>query len=227
MAGDYIPHKDSTLVGYSNNFQNGIAGTNAAALGLSPSQSSNFASLNLAWTNSYAAIEAKGTRTPNLILTKNQCKKAMVSDLRTLAQIIQKNPAVTDQQRNLLGLTVSSGPTPVPPPTSYPAIEIKSAIGRTITLKLHNSEGTGARPAGAKSAQLYSFVGATPPDNQYEWNFEGNCTRQIVKCTVPNSVSNGAQIWFTGCWLNERSQPGPNTPPVTCNIPGGSVSKSA
>ena len=76
---------------------------------------------------------------------------------------------------------------------------------------------------GAKGVNLYSYVGATPPDDSRDYRFEGMSTRTITQVLFPDSVASGALVWLSARWVSGRGQLGPASTPVSFTLQGGAA----
>jgi hypothetical protein len=176
--------------------------------------------------SAYNTAKNSLTRSPANIITKNAAKRAMIVEARQLAGVIQKFPTITNTQRSELGLTVPNTPSPVPVPSSQPAMEITSVSGWTVSLRLHDStSGTKrGKPAGVSGASLFSFVGAIAPAEIALWKFEGSTGRTKINVSFDSSNAPGTKVWLTAFWFNNRKRSGPACDPISTNLQGGSVS---
>ena len=224
----FIPARDANLVAWSNNFNTLISAT-PTAFGLVAAQATAYATLNTAFDTAYNTIKNNTTRSPANILAKNAAKKTLITSARQLAGVIQKYPSITNSQRSALGLTVPSKPSPVPPPSAAPALEIGAVSGYTVKIKLHDSASGSKRgkPPGVSGASVFSFAGATPSADLSSWKFEGNTSKTAVSVVFANTLAAGAQVWLTAFWFNAKKQSGPPCVPVNTNLQGGSVSMAA
>jgi hypothetical protein len=225
MPRDWLNTKDTPLLAFTQQFSTKLTAT-PTAYNCTAGQATSLAGLLATFSTALAAALDPETRGRSTLAAKNTAKTALISEVRALAKQIQGSQNVTDQQRTDLGLPVRAQPTPIPPPATAPTIDILSAVGRTVTLKLHDSTGAVKRgkPPFVNGACVYSFVGATPPDDATAWTFEGITSLVKFPVQFPTTVAAGAQVWFCAFWFNERKQNGPASDKVTINIPGGSVS---
>ena len=221
---NFLPTRDADLVTWSTNFSALIVAT-PTAFGLTAAQASTYRGLHNAFVAAYNLAMSAATRTPAVIVTKDAAKNALKANARQLAGIIQKCPTVTNTQRSQLGLTVKASPSPIPPPSDAPGLDIVSTTGNTVRLRLHDSTNSTRRgkPAGVTGAAVFSFVGAAAPTDQSGWTFQGNTSRTVTDVTFPGSTAPGAKVWFTAFWFNQKKQSGPACAPVGTNIPGGSA----
>src|SRR6185437_8441812 len=160
---------------------------------------------------------------PAAVAAKNDARDVLKNSIRSLAYIVQGTTTVTDAQKLELGLTVQAAPSPNPPPSVQPSLDVVSVTGRTVRIRLHDASGDGKRtkPAGVKSAAICSFVGATAPSDPSAYKWEGSTGRSIVDITFPESAAPGTQVWLTAMWMNERQQTGPACEPIGATIAYG------
>ena len=94
-----------------------------------------------------------------------------------------------------LGLLPRATYAPIPVPGTPPQVEVLSVAGRTAKIRVHDleSERRGL-PFGAKSANIYTFVGETAPPDARAYHFEGPTTRATAMIVFPDTVPNGATI---------------------------------
>jgi hypothetical protein len=225
MPRDFIPSREADIVTWSVNFNTKITAT-PTAYGLTAAQASAYAAKHTTFVAAHQTARDPDTRSPAAIVGKDVAKTALVAEARKLARIVQAEPSVTPQQKAELGLTVRDvEPTPVPPPSSPPDLDLVSAVVRTVRLRLEHSGSTSRRgkPYGVAGAAVYSFVGAEPPSKLADWKFEGNTTRTVVQVLFDPEVAPGAKVWITACWFNPRMQNGPASSPLSTHIPGGAA----
>jgi len=225
---DFLPSKDALLLSWSANFSTKITAT-PTAYGLVAAQATAYAALNTTYSTTYATAINPATRTKGTILAKNDARIPLRASARNLARIIQAFPTLTNTQRADLGITVRDvTPSPINPPTESPVMEVVSANGRALTLKLRSvdSERRG-KPPGVHGASLFSYVGATPPADISAWKFEGSTTRTSFVMEFAPTVPAGSQVWLTAFWFNPRSESGPACMPISAFIAGGVVAAAA
>jgi hypothetical protein len=223
MAKPFPPTREAELVTASTNFKERIVAA-PTLYGLVEAQATAYAALHDDFVEAYQMANDPSTRTPSAIVAKNDAMAALLANLRELARIVQAAPNVSDEQRSILGLPVrSTHPTPVPPPTVEPGVDIVSSKARTVAINIHDSASSSKRgkPAGAVSAFVYTFVGPTYPSDPTAWQFQGVATRSKFAITFPETVAAGAQVWVCAAWVNRRGESGPPSVPITANLPGG------
>jgi len=222
-SNDFLPTKDAQLAQWANNFDTQITAS-PAAVGLSIAQAAEFTAVNTVWQAAYLTSVEPSTAGPSATAAKNSARKPMKEKARELAAIIRAFPALTDQQRVDLWLTVPDpNPSPVPVPTSAPDILIDKTEGNLVTVRLRDAENPDSRgkPDGVAGASIYQFIGAQPPSlgDIEAWTFHGNTTR-VLNTLDFSDEQPGATIWLTSVWFNTRMDSGPATDPVVVQLPG-------
>ena len=111
-----------------------------------------------------------------------------------LANKVYSDADVTDAQKVSLGMPPRNAPMPIPAPSSAPGIEILSTNGWTVKVRLTNTQSGAGRgkPAGIFGAAVFTYVGANPPGDLSEYQFEGNTGKVVVDVTLPSTVPAGA-----------------------------------
>jgi hypothetical protein len=224
MPENFYFGKEATVVTGSANFASVIA-TDFASLGLTSAQSTAFGTLNTALQAAYSAAIDPTTRTRVTIAQKNLALKNMRSSAILLSKIIYATSTVTDAQLIGLGLLPRSTRTPIPAPSTAPVVEVGVVSGRLVNLRLRSADFPDRRgmEPGAKGANLYSYVGATPPADARDYHFEGMTTRTIAQIVFPADVASGATVWLSARWVSARGQLGPASAPVRFTLQGGAA----
>lgn len=226
-----IPLKDALLVPWSTNFDTRIT-TSPATFGLTPGQASLYSELHGSFIDAYNAMTSareSGTRSRAQTADKDAAKAALLRYARQLYSFVQANTVVTDANKILLGIHVRDRqPTPIPPPSVRPGMDLVSVVARTVTVHIHDSASSTKRskPTGAVSAWVYTYVGAEYPSDPTAWQFQGAFNKPEAKIVFPNTVAGGAQVWVCAAWVNRRGESGPVSVPITTNIQGGGMSAS-
>jgi hypothetical protein len=225
MSTPFPPSREADLVTFVGNFGSKISAT-PTAYGLTATQATAFGALKTAFISAYNVAQDDATRSPMNVSLKNVAKANLVANIRLLAGIVQRFPGTTNAIRLDLGLPQRFMPAPIPPPSSSPLIEIKSVKGRTVTIKLINTQEPTrrAKPAGTIGASIFSHVGETVPADINDWTFQGSTGRQTVSIQFPSDTAPGAKVWITAFWFNPRKEAGDACDPISTNLPGGGVS---
>lgn len=223
MSRNFYYGPGADVVSGSANFAALIA-TGYASYGLTTAQATAFGTLNTALQTAYSAAIEPTTRTRVTIATKNQAIRNMRASAILLSKIIYATSTVTDAQLLGLGLLPRATRTPIGPPTTAPIVEVGIVSGRLVNIRLHSSDSERrGMEAGARGANIYSFVGPAAPTDPRDYHFEGMSTRTIAQILFPNDVASGATVWLSANWVSARGATGPASTPVSFTLQGGAV----
>jgi hypothetical protein len=165
-----------------------------------------------AFAAGYANARSPNANCKANIGAKNQAKAALKANARMLARIVRANPAVTNDQRAKLGLTVPDPHlTPVQEPSDPPLLHVMSTYGRVVRVRLRDKFAPTRRgkPPGIAGAAILSYTGQTTSARMSDWTYHGNATRTQFAVNIPSNVPPGAKVWIAAQWYNTRGERGP------------------
>jgi hypothetical protein len=192
-------------------------------LDVSPEQSAAYGALNTALQSAYTAATTPETRTSVAIEQKTIAMANVRRAAIGLAKLIVSNPAVSDAQLISLGLLPRTTPTPQPATMTAPVVDAVNVVGRLVTARIHQADGSRARPKGTVGALVYSYVGNEIPTDPNAWVQQGLATRGKTEILFPDSVPNGATAFISALWLGRRGERGFASTPIQITIQGGPV----
>jgi hypothetical protein len=222
-----FPTSDTGLLAWAQNIVTLVTPT-PATYGLVAGDVTTFTALVTGYSTALAACDP-GLRNKSAVVAKNAARTALKTGASLLINKVYASPTVTDSQKTALGVPPRRTPSPIPVPSSVPAITVKSVRGRVVSIKLSDTASSAKRgkPPGVSGASVFSFIGATAPDDLSLWKFEGNIGRATVDVSFPAGTAGGAQVWLTAFWFNGRKQSGLAADPVTTYLQSGGVSLAA
>jgi hypothetical protein len=221
LTHDFVPKRESELDEFVHNFDQRIT-TSPTLVGLTAAQVTAFHALVVDWDAAYAVTGNRATRSQSAVIVKDEKKQLLVRNLRELARIVQAYPGTTNEQRNLLGLTVPGERQPQPAPGVVPKIDVIKVDRNVVSVQLRDSSNLSRLwPPFAKAANVFSFVGATPPTTAEGWFFQGGSTRSRFDIALDPSLPMGTKVYLTAFFKNERDMSGPACPPVAVTLLGG------
>ena len=228
MARSYPPTKDSELLAFSANFRRVIA-ADAATYGLTDTIVGNFTAVQQKFSEAYERHIEPTTRGPAATLAKNDAKEKLLSSLRPLCKVAGNYPGVTPEERQALGLPEPDRtPTPVPPPSSAPIVEVLSVAGHLATVRLGSVDSERRRkPTGVRGANVFTHVGEAPPSTADGWHFHGTMTKTEFPLSLGASLEPGATVWITAQWFNTKGQTGPAATPTSTRVNFGGTRLAA
>lgn len=225
MAGNFYDGTDAEFYSGSAHFSTQI-GLEPVQYGLTAAQATAYAGLNTAYADLYNEAVNPVTRTRGVVAAKNAAKKAARADAIRLAAIIKATSTVTDQMLIDLGLNVRKQPTPIPPPTEIPNVDVERVDGNVVTLRVHGEGSLRAKPPHVVAAGVFTHVGAEPPADPLQWQYRGVATRTKFVVDFPESAT-ALTVWITAAWQNAKGEAGPGCDPMQVNLPATPVMPDA
>jgi hypothetical protein len=227
MAADHLSGSDADFLVYAQTFSTVLTGA-ATTYGCTAPQATALAGLVTGFQTALAVAANPTTRSPANITAKRTARAALTANLRMLSRTIRGVATLTDEQLVAIGLKPRATPSPINPPAEPPVLEVVSAIGRTLKLRVRGM-GTDRRgkPDKAWSAAVYSFVGTAPPSDSNLWTHQGNTTRTNFDVTFPAATPAGSQVWLVAMWCSPREMFGPPCTPVSAYLAGGYTAAAA
>jgi hypothetical protein len=213
---DYIPASDAGFINWSANFETLIA-ANPTNYGLVAADATAITAADTTWQAAYTLATDPSTRTPATVADKDVQRANAEAVMRPYAMQVNANPAVTDQQRVDLGLTVrATSPTPASQPTDVPLPSLRSQqqAAMVFDVRATATPTSRARPAGTDGLQAVmekeSSYGAGDwtfqevaqfLDNPAQWDAPAGTTGESwrMRCRWFNKAkANGVSL--TGPW---------------------------
>lgn len=219
MTTPYIPPKDADFLAWLDNFD-GLTSVNFAAYGLSGGQAATITTQRSNYDAAFAAATNPATRTPVTVATKDTTKATALATVRPLAQLIRNNPAVADADKVALGLTVADlNPSPIPPPTSFPMLDILRATPGVHWLQYRDSDTPTSKqkPFGAVGMELWQAVGIAPVVDPAAASYIGTVTKSPLSVNL-NAADAGKYATYFARWITRRGLTSTWSSPATLTI---------
>ncbi len=204
------PTREADLDNWLNNFKTLIAAT-PTNYGLVTADATAITTAFTSWHSAYQAAVNAATRSSLTIEAKNTQKANVLFVVRGYIATIAANRAVSDVLKMGLGMHVrDTSPTPVPPPSTKPALRIvKTDQGfMDITATDEATPLRRARPVGSVGMLLYRAVATTAINDPAEAEF-------LTFVGKPSATSNftsadrGKTATYFARWTNARGEVGP------------------
>lgn len=224
MSTSYIPSRDADLDSWSLNFATLITAT-PLAYGLTAPDAVIIQASVDSWHAAYGVTVDPSTRTPSAIAAKDAARATMLATVRPYAMAINARSATTDEQRSDLGITIrKTVMTPIPAPTTAPALSVSSAIPFATTL-LYRDPATPtskAKPFGVIGVQLWTAIGTVAAIDPSQATFYGVATKSpcVIGFTAPQQ---GKQCTVFARFVTRGgpggvAQTGPWSAPLTFSV---------
>jgi hypothetical protein len=209
---DYIPDEDETFNQYASEQFAPYAAANAAALGVPEADITALQALLAAWQASWSAFGEAERDFRSAVQDKDAKRAGLEARIRTIAGKVQADPAVTDAQKEALGITVrKTTRTPAPIPSTPPTLQKIDTSTRAI-LRLFIADSatpdSRAKPAGVQSCEIRQQVGGTAPTDPETMAFLASETRPPYRADF-DAEEVGKIVYFALRWVNTRGKPGP------------------
>ena len=219
-----IPTNDAQLVPYINSFYARLE-AQPSPYPVTPEQLSRLAGLRIEYVGACEAIidaRERGIRSEALTATKDAARKELLKYARGIYAAVAGSPDLSPAAKINLGVHIrDTNPTPTPPPTATPRVEVQSVVGHAVNVRLGDSAEPRSNKLGASGAYVYSFVGAEYPTDPMRWTFEGQATKADYTVNFAEEVEPGSQVWVCCAFINRKGQAGPVSLPVTARIQFG------
>ena len=173
MATDYIPAGDAEFHNWQNNFVF-YADANLAALGLVAGDLTPIVDAGSAWSSAFSNNAAAQAAAQAARQTKDDSRTTLETLIRALVRRLQASPAVSDAERQSLGITVrDTTPTTAGAPSSRPVVKVDSSqrLRHVIAFSDEATPTRTAKPAGVMGAEIWVKIGPTPPVDPSECTF--------------------------------------------------------
>jgi hypothetical protein len=115
MSEDFLPSKDKDAVTWVNRFVN-VATANSTAVAIPAATLGTLTTVNTTFNNSILLVETKKAELKAAVKAKNDNRKVVAAQARTLNRFVQGRTEVTDKIKLELGLNVRPNkPSPIMP----------------------------------------------------------------------------------------------------------------
>ncbi len=218
---DYIPQADAAFDTWQTNYVTAFA-ANAAALGFDPLVDvPALTAVQTVWNGSYAAHTTAQAAAQGATGAKDLDREAFIALVRGFTAQIQANPAVGDDLKAGLGITVpDTTPTPVGVPTTRPELEADTSQRLQVTVSFRDEFAKStAKPDGVRGCEIWTKVGDPAPIDLDETEYQATDTRSPHLLTF-DGADGGKTVHIIGRWVNTKGEPGPISETVSATIPG-------
>lgn len=216
---DFFPKRDADLVEWLKNFS-AVLSEHAEEWGIPAQAASGLAAETAAYVSAYeAAVGENGTRA--LVVEKNEKRNALKANVRTIKnKHINYNDAVTDPNRERLGLSARDRKATLkPPPVSRPVLEILPTNNRQHTgTAINQATGTKTKPGDAYGVRYVWEIQDTPPAKADDLR-HSVFRRKVSEVFDHREEDRGKKVFYAACYENAKGEGGPWSDIVEAVIP--------
>ena len=207
---DYIPGSDGAFEAWEGVFVTYVV-ANAAALGVDAFTVTTLTTAQTSWTSALVGHGTAQASAESARQTKDDARDGLESKIRSLVRQMQSNPAVTDTQRQAMGITVYDATrTAAPSPTTRPVVTVDSSqrLRHVIAFADEATPTKKAKPAGVMGAELWVKIGDPAPTGPGELSFLSVDTRTPYTADF-DGADGGKTAHYMLRWTNTRGEKGP------------------
>ena len=216
----YIPAKEADFTTFLGQFSSQISAT-PYAFGLQPSDAATIAALNATWAAAFTPVTSGSTKTAQAVQRKNIAKVAVTAQVRTFAQAISNNPGVSADNKVALGLNPkTSTPSPITPPSTFPALTLQSQSPRMAVIRFRDSAASvsvKSKPYGVTQCQVFGMASATPVTDQDALPMIATPTKSPFVLNL-NAADTGKQFYVAARWAIRTGEFGPWSPIIQFTV---------
>jgi hypothetical protein len=207
---DYLPRSDRGFLDWINNFLRYLM-ARVTKFNVPQSEYDGLDGERNTYAQKLEVAIADATRTPLSIQGKNVAKRVLEKHSRKFVkEYLIDNHLLTEEDLKMLGLPIhDTQPTPAPPITTHPKVEVayKQLQQHIITVRDEEGKST-AKPKHAAGFEIWRKVGGTAPVDDPEWQLAGMALRSPHTLNYREAES-GERVYYRARWINTRGLPGP------------------
>lgn len=222
MSANYIPTSFSGFDGWLTNFS-ALLTAAPTDYGLVSGNAVTVAAQQVAYHAAYIAANDPSTRTSPTVAAQLAARQLAELIVRPFAVLISQNPAVSDELKSDIGVTVRAVVrTPVPAPTTSPALALVSAMPGVLNVDYRDSTTpmSKAKPAGVIGMQVYLAVGTVPAVDPAQTTYRNVVTKSPTQIDTTGNAGKVYTIfsrWVTRGGVGGQAYTGPWSAPLVTN----------
>ena len=205
MGRTFLPDTDYGLLAWSRNVSEKLA-IEAASLGVSQELADAFIAAAAAYATALRASQP-AIRSKVTTQIKDEAKAALRIVAGSVSKMVQGNPAVANDQKVSLGLTVPKARSPIARPTEAPFVRVVSVRANTVRVRVYERPSKAAKPDGVASVHVYTRIVTGAASGAAELQMVTGKT--IFDVPFDAALPTGTTVWIAACWANPRQQTGP------------------
>ncbi|MGD9688426.1 MAG: hypothetical protein AB7K52_04335 [Phycisphaerales bacterium] len=186
------------------------ANANLAALGLVAADLTPVTTNQTTFNTNFAAHIAAKAAAQAAKQSKDEARSGLNAAIRPLVRRLQASSAVSNAEREALGITVADAPSPIGPPTTAPicSIECGNRLQHTLRFVDETTPTRKAKPPGVLGVEIWNKVGNAPPTSESELRFVAVDTNApfVVNYT---SAEGGQNAYYWLRWVSPTGERGP------------------
>ncbi|MFT3787024.1 MAG: hypothetical protein QM770_12800 [Tepidisphaeraceae bacterium] len=215
---DYLPFRESELVTWTGDFVATLTPlVTTAGFPIQSERLTEYVTTRNRFLAAFAKASNPSTRVKSAITEKNDEKKTLIRSTRSMVEVLQAWPQMTNSLRDDLGISQrGKKPTPSPiPPQAF--VKVEGVNGREVTLSIQQSKTTKTKPRGAQGANVMIAYSDEAPESTLDYTLATVTTRTKTVITL-DAVREACTVWISAFWFNGRGASGPASDPQGVNL---------
>lgn len=204
----YIPASDAEFDLWLNNWRT-LATAAPATYGLTAADATAATNAYNSWHAAFLLATDPATRTSVTVAAKDAERVNAEQIMRPLSISVRNNASVANSDKVALGVNIpNTTPVPIPAPTSFPIIGIRSLTPLVALLQYTDSDAPSgkAKPYGVIGCEIARSIGTVAATDPSQLDYVGTVTKSPFRQTfVTGEV--GKICSLAGRWVT-RSGPG-------------------
>ncbi len=201
-----IPRRDCRVLLWVRLFTKNI-GLDPVAYGFTSSDAVLLQNLCDELSEKYIIARSPDTRTSPSIAVKNECMKRTLDVCRSYVRRVNANPAITDVQKESLGIVISHRrSSPIPVPGSSPKVFVSHhGVGAHEIVFLDRDSSSMCKPYGVTHCVLMRAVGDQPINDLREAHYLGCYSHGPIRVRY-DRTENGKVATYFAAWVTGTGQ---------------------
>ena len=221
MSYRRIIQTEPGLINFSGNLDRSLT-LNAPRFGFNEDVADAYAANRASFMAAHATYNSDATHSKPYRVAKDAAKVLLVNATANIVEQVYANPAVSDESRQVLGLSPRDRKgTPAPVATEPPLVMGEVAGPTTVKIMGRDAESPSrkGKPFGMRQLAVATLFSDEQPGPGSAWNQAILSGRTTVLLAYPN-LREAAVLWVTCWWVNSRNEMGPMSTPVCVRLSG-------
>lgn len=223
---DYIARSDNDFLPWIQAFQSGAA-AHGTALGLTTAADLDaLGAAVIAFQNALGDLNIKQQVAQASRAAKDVARDALETMVRAMVRRIQAHPAMTDEWRAELGITVRDATRTAVSAANVGsdglgrpqgAVDTSDRLRHEISFRDESNSSSRAKPKGVMGCEIWVKVGDTPPKDPSECTFVALDTASPYMAEYTGADA-GKTAYYLLRWVTSRGEKGPWSEPVQATV---------
>ena len=221
MPHDFMPRPDTEFTSWVQNLLT-YASAHTADLGLLPANITPLSTALGTWMTAYPAHVTALENAQSAREAKDAARAALELAVRALVKRLQAASAVSDPEKQALGITVrDTEPTPVGPPVTRPVgqVDTSQRLSHLVGFRDQDQPHSLAKPGGVMACEIWVKIGDPAPVDPSDLRFLATDSKTPYVAEYEGTDA-GKTAHYMLRWISTRNEPGPWSETISATIGG-------